>query len=253
MKPYYAAILPVAGLSSRMGDFKPLMEINGIPMIVLTAQSVIQGGVQALCAVTGREAHKIEAALCSDTLKTLQHKQRDEQPNQKSNVLSDQSSNVLSDQEPQEIFCVHNAHYATSDMLSSIQLGFGAVLKLEPTCQAIFVLPGDIPGVSAHTFGQLKAAYEEQEGVLDKSAGPLTMSSSPKVFVPTYKGRRGHPLLVSASCFDAVLSFKGEGGLRQALQGVIWQEVAVDDQGILLDADTPDAFAELTTYLQALS
>lgn len=229
MDQNYAAIVPVAGLSSRMGSFKPLLELNGFPMIELTVQSALDGGAETVCVVTGRNAKKVAAAL----------------PHNDDGLAKVTGLEKFPASSLPHLMSVQNPQYAKSDMLQSIKLGLAALLKRETTQEALhsvrmsrtlFVIPGDMPGVSPRTFAALRTAYEEGEY---------------PVLVPTYKGERGHPLLISSACYDAVLTFEGEGGIRQALADYDWFEVPVDDPGILLDADTPDAFDELAVHVRA--
>jgi putative nucleotidyltransferase with HDIG domain len=100
---------------------------------------------------------------------------------------------------------------------------------------ALFVLPGDSPALHPSTFGALRACAEH---------GP-----SPIVY-PRYAEEKGHPLLIQRACFEAVLGFTGEGGLRAALRPFEKQGVAVDDEGVLLDADEPRDFALLESYVR---
>ncbi|MCR5846318.1 MAG: NTP transferase domain-containing protein [bacterium] len=112
------AVIPAAGLSSRMGDFKPLMEINGFPMIRMTVQSAIDGGARCIVVVTGREAQGVREALAG-----------------------------------LDVAFAHNDSYATSDMMLSVQLGLAALIEAakEPL-EGFFLLPGDIPAISPATF-----------------------------------------------------------------------------------------------------
>ena len=71
--------------------------------------------------------------------------------------------------------------------------------------------------------------------------------SGAELACPACGGRRGHPILMSAGVAERVISDSGEGGLQGALErcGTEVTEIEVDDPGILLDADTPEDYAEL--------
>jgi CTP:molybdopterin cytidylyltransferase MocA len=193
-----AAIIPVAGLSSRMGGFKPLLPLGGQPLICRTLQSVLDGGAQRVCLVLGRDAAQVQAVLPAD----------------------------------QRVSCVLNPRYATSDMLASVKLGLRQVLAAGRP-GALFVLPGDMPAVSPATFSAMMDAASRAEA---------------DVLYPVFAGRRGHPLLVKAACYDTILDFEGDGGLRAALLPVAAQAVAVADGGVLLDADTPADYKDIQAY-----
>lgn len=127
----------------------------------------------------------------------------------------------------------HNGAYATTDMLHSIQVG---VTALSP-CDAFYLLPGDMPAVGRGTYQALAAELE---------------SSGAKVAFPTLLGRRKHPPLIRADCIADILAYHGEGGLRGLWQryseGIV--EVAVEDPGCGMDADTEEEFERLCRYLQ---
>ena len=216
-----AAIIPVAGLSSRMGEFKPLLELNGFPMIGLTVQSALDGGAEQVCIVTGRNASEVQEALFAVGKNTSVVKGLAEPPKLNASPL---------------IF-TQNAEFASTDMLQSIKLGLRSLMESASgrAPGAIFLLPGDMPGIRPHTFRALERERTQAEA---------------PVLVPTCSGKRGHPLLVSSECFETILAFEGEGGLKQALAGFDWLEVAVNDPGILLDADTPEAFALLESHIK---
>lgn len=118
---------------------------------------------------------------------------------------------------------VWNPNYAQTDMLYSIRLGCMAM----PSCSAFFLLPGDMPVVRQNTFRRL-----------------LDGRQYGKIVFPTLEGHCKHPPLIDSSLIPEILSFQGKDGLRS-----LWREheediwtVAVDDEGVWLDLDTPTAY-----------
>jgi molybdenum cofactor cytidylyltransferase len=88
------------------------------------------------------------------------------------------------------------------------------------------MLLGDMPGVSADVIDALIAAFEQAPGCA--------------AVVPVCQGRRGNPVLLARAIFSRVEALEGDEGARrllQAMKGVV--EVPVDDEGVLLDIDTP--------------
>ena len=117
---------------------------------------------------------------------------------------------------------IHSPHY-DAGMYSSIAAGVGA---LPGEYQACFILPADMPLVRPRTVKLLVQAYESH---------PRT------ILYPVFQGQRGHPPLICRSVLAETLRGDEPGGLRALLarhqQGV--GEVAVIDEGIHLDLDTP--------------
>jgi broad specificity phosphatase PhoE/CTP:molybdopterin cytidylyltransferase MocA len=57
------AIILAAGLSSRMGDFKPLLDIGGQPALIRLLDSITSAGIKTVCIVTGFKRELIEEAV----------------------------------------------------------------------------------------------------------------------------------------------------------------------------------------------
>lgn len=112
----------VAGLSSRMGEFKPLMPFRGQTLIETTVGSVLNGGAQSVVVVTGYRCEEVE------------------------DVLSSRFGN--------RVILIRNPDFAKTDMLHSIQIGCSYI----PPCDAFFLLPGDMPVVCQTTFQKLLKA-----------------------------------------------------------------------------------------------
>ena len=115
-------LILAAGLSSRMGDFKPLMPFKGKVLIESTIDSMLAAGVKQIVIVLGYRGNDIESILRLHYGK--------------------------------EIIYTRNPHYETTDMLTSIKYG----LRAMPRCKAFFLLPGDMPVVKKSTFLKLLKA-----------------------------------------------------------------------------------------------
>ena len=66
----------------------------------------------------------------------------------------------------------------------------------------------------------------------------------PSVVIPTLNGYRKHPPLIDGRLIADILSFQGNGGLRQ-----LWRQreelihtVPVEDEGVTIDLDTPQDY-----------
>jgi molybdenum cofactor cytidylyltransferase len=111
-------------------------------------------------------------------------------------------------------------------MLSSVKCGFN---NLPERFDAVIVLPGDYPCIGA---GVINILIESFSG------------SKKKIVIPLFKGKRGHPILISYELREEVLRLSPEKGLRE-LQDRFPDdvlEVDVDDQAVLKDIDTMDDY-----------
>lgn len=112
-------LIVAAGLSKRMGQFKPLMPLQGKTVIENAINSMLESGVHQVVIVLGYRADEVEHCLRS--------------------------------RYQNEILLAYNPNYAATDMLESIKCG----LRAMPVCSSFFLLPGDMPAVRKNTFQAL--------------------------------------------------------------------------------------------------
>lgn len=130
---------------------------------------------------------------------------------------------------PADVVRAHNPAFA-SGMASSLKAG---LVALDGDVDAALVVLGDMPAVRPVDIEALTAAFHPDEGR--------------GIVVPTYSGKRGHPVLFGRKFWPAMLDAEGDQGARQALidnAGDVY-EVAIDHPGVAMDADTPEALAAL--------
>jgi molybdenum cofactor cytidylyltransferase len=115
---------------------------------------------------------------------------------------------------------------SAGDMLSSIRC---AVRALPPECKAAMVVLGDQPTIRAELIADLIRSFQ---------------SAAAKIVVPSFQGRRGHPLLISAGYFCEVLTQHDGVGLRGLLDAHPHDiaTLEVDDANVLTDIDSPDDY-----------
>ena len=109
--------------------------------------------------------------------------------------------------------------------LSSIQT---AVRSLPPgETEGLILCPVDHPLVSAELVARLIAAFD--------ASGKL-------IVLPTFHGKRGHPLIFRANLYEEILAASPEVGARQ----VVWNhapdllEVPTEEEGVVLNLNSPD-------------
>ncbi|MFY9689233.1 MAG: nucleotidyltransferase family protein [Candidatus Acidiferrales bacterium] len=120
-----------------------------------------------------------------------------------------------------------------SGQLSSIQ---AAVRSLPKDQTAGLVLcPVDHPIVSAELVAKLIAEFD---------------STGKPIVLPTYRGRRGHPVIFRAALYDELLAASPEVGARQ----VVWAhqtdvvEVPTEEKGIVLNLNDPETLKHAITH-----
>ncbi|MBN2221313.1 MAG: NTP transferase domain-containing protein, partial [Vallitaleaceae bacterium] len=126
---------------------------------------------------------------------------------------------------------VINDKYETNDMLSSVKLG---IAELEDA-DAVFLLPADNPFIKVNTLLSLQKQFENEDS---------------SILYPVFAEKKGHPPLIARTLFVDIQSYVQEGGLRQilAMHEDKARCIPVEDQGIIIDADTQEDFATLELY-----
>ncbi len=122
---------------------------------------------------------------------------------------------------------VFNPRYADGEMLHSLQAG---VRALSPETYAFLVALGDQPQMRVETVKGVLAAFDE-------TGAPLV--------VPSFRMRRGHPWLAARPLWGSLLALKPPRTLRDFLNAHAGDihYLDVPDESVLLDLDTPDAYA----------
>lgn len=108
------------------------------------------------------------------------------------------------------------------------------VLATGEDCAAVLVVLGDQPGITADVVAILVQAFK---------------ASSHGIVVPTYNGRRGHPLLFAMHYREEILSCYRDVGLRGLLyahpEDVF--EVEASAPGVIEDMDVPEDYEQTVT------
>ncbi len=128
---------------------------------------------------------------------------------------------------------VHNADYAKG-LSTSIRTGIAAVKDYD----AAFVCLGDMPLIEAADLNRMIAAFNVAEG---------------RSLVAPVLGRKlGNPVLWGQEHFPDLMMLTGDRGARSLIEARRDQivEIEVTHDGILLDADTPEALAEIKAKLK---
>jgi molybdenum cofactor cytidylyltransferase len=162
-------------------------------------------------------AHVVDAALASRAERVLV-------------VTGHEAERVRAALGDRKVEAVHNPDYA-SGIASSLAVGLAA-LK-DSKIDGLLVLLGDMPRVTPAQIDRLISAFNPLEGRA--------------ICVPTFNGKRGNPVLWSKRFFEAMMHLKGDVGARHLIaeNGELVAEVAMPDDAVLTDVDTPQALEEL--------
>jgi CTP:molybdopterin cytidylyltransferase MocA len=117
-------LVTAAGLSSRMGAFKPLLPLEGRTVIETTVDSLLAAGADTVVIVVGYRGAELEQ--------------------------------LLQTQYGARVTVTWNRDYTQTDMLQSVQIGCRAL----PSCDGFFLLPGDMPLVRQDTVRAVRQTWE---------------------------------------------------------------------------------------------
>lgn len=177
-------VVLAAGLSSRMGAFKPLLPFGKSTIIETVVNTALELS-ERIIVVVGFRAQDII---------NLKHWGN-------------------------RVVFAENKHYEKG-MFSSVKIGVSQVKS-----RRFFIALGDQPQIRATVYQQLLTAAHTD------------------VIQPAYKGKHGHPLLLSENVRQVILS-AGENdpniNLRKVVEPFRKRIVEMNEPGVLIDLDTPE-------------
>lgn len=110
-------------------------------------------------------------------------------------------------------------------MFSSIRAGLRST-----TGDRIFIIPGDCP-------------------MVDASTPKLMLPLEADILIPTFKGQKGHPVLLKRIEADSILFDTLSHSLREYISKRTFTEISVEDPGILWDIDTILEYEQMKSFL----
>ncbi len=146
-------------------------------------------------------------------------------------VLGHEAERVKAALAGRDVTTVHNPDHAEG-MSGSVRRGLEA---LPADLDGAVVCLGDMPRTSAALIDRLIEGFNPLEG---RAIG-----------VPTYRGKRGNPVLWGARYFPEMKEIAGDVGARHLIgaHAEAVYEVESPDQSVTLDVDTPDALNALVS------
>jgi molybdenum cofactor cytidylyltransferase len=180
-----AAIVLAAGAARRFGSQKLVAPLGVQPLVRWAVESALASRVCDVIVVLGREGDAVRAAL------------RD-----------------------LPVRFTTSEHWADG-MSGSIRAGIAA---LAPDTDAVVILLGDQPTVTAELIDRLIAAHAA-------GARPIV--------APSYRGERGNPVLFGAEVFPELLALTGDRGARDLIaRDATRVELVELDEPVQEDVDT---------------
>jgi molybdenum cofactor cytidylyltransferase len=112
-------------------------------------------------------------------------------------------------------------------MRDSIELGLRELVRLDPPPEALLIVPADSPRLGAATVARLIAAWRTRPE---------------RIVVPTFQGRRGHPLILPLRLALAIPALPPDVGVNHLLESHadMVERIPVDADSVLTDLDSPD-------------
>jgi molybdenum cofactor cytidylyltransferase len=142
-------------------------------------------------------------------------------------VLGHEAERIQKKISPLRAKVVLNPDYRQG-MITSIRQGLQA---LDPRSKAFFIVLGDQPGIEPGVYNLLIREFRNR-------------FPQKTIFLPAYKGRRGHPALFSVKHRVEALRIEGDRGFRKVLEMVPQEvfQVEMESESIVNDLDTPQDY-----------
>ncbi len=191
--PGISAIIPAAGLSTRMHKYKPLLKLGNLTIVEQTITILKKSGINDIIVVTGHNRDQIEPVI------------------QRAGARP-----------------VFNKNFKTG-MLGSIKTGVNA---LSSQCNGFLLLPVDIPLIRPSSIKTVISAFNK---------------TREHIIIPRFNDEPGHPPVIPAWLRPQILNLEEDSNLGTLLLSLKQhiKKQTIHDQGIVMDADTQDAYEKL--------
>jgi len=198
-----SAVLLAAGESKRMGTLKQLIELDGEPMALRSLRTLLAAPIDEIIIVLGN-SHTVVSEKLFLNISTAE-------------------------MTPHGCVAVRSVvnRQSHEGMGSSIKTGIHA---LSPSSEAAVIALADQPFIRSCTVTELIRAFT---------------ASGKGIALPRYGGRRGHPVIFNAKYYQSLCALSPDRGANTILRDNSYDILIldVDDEGILIDIDTPEDLA----------
>lgn len=133
------------------------------------------------------------------------------------------------------VTCIKNEKYADTDMYYSAKIGLNYI---KDKTDRVFFLPADVPLFSRQSLFSMM-------GYMD--------CTDCDILTPLNKGKRGHPILIKNDIIPELLSYRGDEGLKGAINSFSGKKEVLElqDIGMTIDADKAEDFQLLKKYAKS--
>lgn len=121
---------------------------------------------------------------------------------------------------------IYNPHFAAGEMLSSLKVGLEA---MPDHVDSVLVFLGDQPQVKTRTIHTILQTYA---------------STGDTIIAPTYRGKRGHPILINRRHWMDILQLSPDKAPRDVINQYPVHTIRSEDDSILRDIDTPEQYLQ---------
>ena len=133
-----------------------------------------------------------------------------------------------------EICEAYNQDYEQG-MFTSIKTGLAAAkAKASDSFRGVLLIPVDCPLISVSVLRKM----------MDEAGDNFS--------VPTFEGKKGHPLFIPAQFMDEIIAYDGPGGLK-AITDKYWDRmdrIPVNEEGCIMDMDTPEGYEDIRRFVE---
>lgn len=160
----FAALIVAAGMSTRMKQFKQLMNVGNVSMAQKVVNNFVSAGVTKIVMVTGYRAEELEKSL-----------------------------------DGENIIFLRNQDYKTTQMFDSVKIGLN---YLKDKCDKVFFTPVDIPFFKAETLKLLmrQNSLLTIPSFQNKSGHPILIDRMLVPQILSYEGSDGLKGALSSCC-----------------------------------------------------
>lgn len=206
-----SAVVLAAGYSSRMGSFKPLLHVGGVPALERLIAGIKNAGIKNIAVVTGYQHELLQPVISS---------------------MSGDGTVIVE---------AYNAGF-DSGMFSSIQTGIAEVREVFPDSEGCFLMPVDCPLIDSKVITAMEEAVTHSgDAAKDSFAVPVFEGK---------KGHPLYVPAGYAEEICSYGGLGGLKGITDKYWDRMLR-VPVDAEGCILDMDTPEGYREIEDFLAA--